>query len=182
MEDIVTTILASSTSGAVGGAAVYWFANNVIAKRIELSYQKKLETHKSDQSREIEKLRSEIRTSELTEQRRGELKREACLEALDIVDYFFSIYDWPSGIEPDPQDKIAIGRVRSCCNRLALTCENGEVLELFKDSLRAGNDANPPKPLSADLIVDLRNAIRRELGFGSEIDKDRERAWISQIP
>lgn len=32
-----------------------------------------------------------------------------------------------------------------------------------------------------DQLNELRNLIRKELGFGSEINLDRERAWFGQI-
>jgi hypothetical protein len=123
-----------------------------------------------------------IRTNELKEQRRWAEKREACLEALEIIDAFFSHQSWSTGVEPDRQEVVGTDRVRSCYNRLVLTCEDGDLLDKFKDCLKLANPNRPAKPLTADLIVDLRNAIRKELGFGKAVDQDRERAWISRIP
>ena len=36
--------------------------------------------------------------------------------------------------------------------------------------------------LAGDTIVDLRNAIRKELGFGDQINFDRASAFIGNIP
>ena len=36
-------------------------------------------------------------------------------------------------------------------------------------------------PFNAGEIVDLRNAIRTELGFGGYFDTDREKAWIGRL-
>jgi hypothetical protein len=36
-------------------------------------------------------------------------------------------------------------------------------------------------PIRGDAIVDFRNAIRKELNFGNEIDVDRKKAFIGRI-
>lgn len=79
---------------------------------------------------------------------------------------------------PDSQGSIDIAKARACHNKLAITCESSEVLKYYKICLTLRKTTEPPRIISADLIVDLRNAIQRELGFGSEIDENREEAWI----
>jgi hypothetical protein len=51
-------------------------------------------------------------------------------------------------------------------------------LELYKYCLAVRPIGDSEKNITGDSIVDLRNAIRKELGFGLEADKDRMSSWI----
>ncbi len=102
---------------------------------------------------------------------RFRMKQEACLEALDIVD---TLYAKAFGLLGEHQDtgRAESFRARRCHNKLALACDSDEVIKCFCRAV--GLDG----PFSADTIVDLRAAIRREL-FGQEpIDLNRDRSWI----
>jgi len=70
-----------------------------------------------------------IKSKERGEQRRWEIKREACLEALEIIDARFADYSWQTDgktIDVDSQKSIETEKIRSCFNRLILACENQE--------------------------------------------------------
>lgn len=124
-----------------------------------------------------------IKSRELENQRRWEIKREACLEALEIIDARFANYDWksPSGslLQVDSQDIVSTAKIRSCFNRLVLACNDSEVPQLFEKclNLRIGNIE--PQPLDMGTVVNLRLAIRKELGFGKILST--ELAWIINI-
>jgi hypothetical protein len=61
-------------------------------------------------------------------------------------------------------------------NKLVLTCDDPKVIELFRKAI--GGDGE----VRADIVVDLRYAIRQELGFGDEIvDTERENVWILRV-
>ena len=123
-----------------------------------------------------------LRSKEIGEQRRWEIKREACLEALQIVDSRFADYDWKMGEKSaaiDGQDFIPTANIRSCFNRLALTCKDSTVPQLFENCLNLSVDGREPEPLNMTTVVTLRNAIRKELGFGKDLET--RVSWIMFI-
>jgi hypothetical protein len=123
-----------------------------------------------------------IKSKERGEQRRWEIKREACLEALEIIDARFADYSWQSGekaIDVDSQGFIETEKIRSCFNRLILACENQQVPLLFEKCLNLQVGNAEPERLDMNAVVELRNAIRKELGFGKELFT--KVSWITNI-
>ena len=123
-----------------------------------------------------------IKSKELGEQRRWEIKREACLEALEIIDARFADYGWEvngTRKEVDPQGFVSTAKIRSCFNRLVLACENSAVPQQFEECLHLRIGPNDPERLTMDTVVGLRNAIRKELGFGAGIETSI--TWIEYI-
>lgn len=119
---------------------------------------------------------SKLKKEDLLNEKRWQMKQSACLKALNIADAILSNYKYPnadkSSIKPG---KITTEEVRSCFNELACTCDKADVIEILKKILFA--DAVRP-----DIIVDLRNAVRKELEFGNnDFDKDRERAFVGRV-
>lgn len=123
-----------------------------------------------------------IKSKERGEQRRWEIKREACLEALEIIDARFADYSWQSDgktIDVDSQKFIETEKIRSCFNRLILACENQEVPLLYEKCLNLQVGSAVPERLEMNSVVELRNAIRKELGFGKELFT--KVSWITNI-
>jgi len=123
-----------------------------------------------------------LKSRELGDQRRWEIKREACLEALEIIDARFADYDWISdGTHPkvDAQDFVSTAKIRSCFNRLVLACNDSRVPQLFEKCLNLQISNKEPQPLDIGTVVELRNAIRKELGFGKNLST--EVSWIQYI-
>ena len=124
-----------------------------------------------------------IRNRELGDQRKWEIKREACLEALKIVDARFSHIEWinkdGAQTEIDRQEKVDIANIRSCFNRLVLSCEDSKVPKAFTKCLNLHIDNKDPGVLYLNDIAELRNAIRKELGFGEDLETDM--VWIFNI-
>ena len=123
-----------------------------------------------------------IKSKELGDQRRWEIKREACLDALDIIDARFADYGWENDgneLKVDEQEEVTTAKIRSCFNRLVLSCKDSSVPQMYENclNLRVG-DVVPP-PLKMDTVTELRNAIRQELGFGKEMQT--KVAWIMNI-
>lgn len=119
---------------------------------------------------------AEARVSKLST--RWEMKRQTCLSALAVVDAVFAHAQWTMDgktvpIQAQPRPTIEV--IRRVQNELALTCEDPEV---SKNYLRCLGVDDPP---TADALVDLRAAIRRELGFGEPVDSDRQKAFIARI-
>ena len=68
------------------------------------------------------------------DQRRWEIKREACLEALDIIDTRFADYQWGGDKRQiDKQDFIPTADIRSCFNRLSLLAKMKKFLVCLKN-------------------------------------------------
>ena len=104
-----------------------------------------------------------------------QLKKVACLNALNLANAVLSNYEYPKVKKEDikPQTE-SVENARSCFNELACTCDGPEVIDAIKHII-FGN----PSP---DAIVDLRNAVRKELKFSrTSIDNDREKAFIGKI-
>ncbi|TGD70747.1 hypothetical protein E4634_20805 [Mangrovimicrobium sediminis] len=124
-----------------------------------------------------------LRTRELKELRRWELKREACLEALRIVDSRFSDYQWsdPEGniARVDPQESVSTADVRSCFNKLVLACEKPDVPRAFEACLNLNLGANKAIKLDMNSVIPFRNAIRKELGFGKKLTTNV--SWIMYL-
>ena len=82
---------------------------------------------------------------------------------------------------PVHKQPIDNAKARDCYNRLALTCQNQAVIDKYLDALGLHAPGTPAKKISGDAIVDLRNAMRAELGFGIELKLDRSLAWIGTL-
>ena len=106
---------------------------------------------------------------------RREIKRRACLDALRIVDCFYSNLTWNGINSTERQPPPDIQRAREVYNELCVTCDGYEVLEAYKACLGFRGKPN------IGSVVDLRNAIRKEIGFGNPVDHDREYAWIARL-
>jgi hypothetical protein len=123
------------------------------------------------------------RVRERDELRRWELKREACLDALHIIDARFADYEWRDSdgsiSKIDEQESISTADIRSCFNRLILACENSDVPRNFERCLNLDLGTNTPNSLTMSAVVDLRNSIRTELGFGKPLTTDV--SWIKYI-
>jgi hypothetical protein len=130
----------------------------------------------------LEQLKARIAIEQHTSQARWEIKRNACLNAMRIIDAHWSNLDW-SGIDSkdrpivdgsiEKQPEPSIEDVRQCYNELVVSCGDNAVPKLYKHCLL--------EKVSGDDAIDLRNAVRTELGFGIGIDFDRSRAFIGTI-
>ena len=136
---------------------------------------RKIEGVKSEYLIELEKIKVEL--SGLLHQKNEVwiMKRNACLKALDLANAVLSNYQYPNVSKADivPQQE-SIESARSCFNELACTCESADVIDQLKVILFDS--------VSPDAIVDLRSAVRKELGFETEsIDSDREKSFLGKI-
>lgn len=130
-----------------------------------------------------EKLKIQFELKNRTEEAKFKMKYEACIEALSVVDEFYKLNfgkdllkDKAISGELLTLTPFEIGeKARICHNKLVLTCDSPDVFNLFKRAIKFDKRDED----KADIIVDLRIAIRSELGFGeTTIDEDREIAWI----
>ncbi|HWN95370.1 MAG TPA: hypothetical protein VNT99_10090 [Methylomirabilota bacterium] len=130
-------------------------------------------------TRRIEEVKLEIDASKAVQQAKRNLKHEACLEALCLVDAHLSHkFIAPEGGKLVKQ-YATTEAARKCHSKLILACDNTEIIDRFSD-LMFGSKEKMEKPLT-DLLNAFRNLIRKELGFGQELSLDRERAWFGAL-
>lgn len=124
----------------------------------------------------VESVKKEIRDNEAVAQAKRQMKYDACLEALSVIDAFFSHFFTKP--KPTPQVSDA-SKAREAHSKLILACDNSQIVELFTEILCGSSNGERIPP--TDQLNELRNLIRKELGFGSEVHLDRERAWFGNI-
>lgn len=113
----------------------------------------------------------------------AEIKRQACLEALQVADAALANLKWQchgKNLTVDWQ-LLNIDKARDCYNKLALTCESDETLRAYIRVLNLRCPGEPTQLINGDTINELRNAMRKELGFGKGFDLPAEKAWIASL-
>jgi len=112
-----------------------------------------------------------------------EIKRAACLEALQIGDAFMSQLEWKhDGGDLDVErQSLSIEKARDCYNKLALSCDSSKTLEAYIRLLCLRSPGDAPLQIDGSTINELRNAMRSELGFGTRIELPKEKAWIATL-
>lgn len=106
---------------------------------------------------------------------RWQIKKAACLRALNIANAVLSNYTYPNVAKGDitPQNE-STESVRACFNELACTCDGPEVIRGLKKIMF--EQVTPAE------IVNLRNAVRRELGFSAKaVDDDLDQSFIGKV-
>jgi len=125
--------------------------------------------------RSLEYFKVELQTKRALRDEQWRFKRDACLKALAVADAMLSNYNYPNVSEGEiVKQDCSTEEVRGCLNALACSCESSEVIEQLKKILFDS--------VSPDSIIDLRTAVRKELGFGLDsVDNDRERAFVGKV-
>jgi hypothetical protein len=106
---------------------------------------------------------------------RWQLKKAACLRALNIANAVLSNYKYPNVKNGDitPQHET-IDVIRACFNELACTCDQPDVINGLKKIMF--ESVTPAE------ILTLRAAVRKELGMGKqEVDTDIEKAFVGKV-
>ena len=126
-------------------------------------------------NKSLKKFEFELKQKDLINQEQWKHKRDACFNALNIADCFLSNGTYPNVKEGEIKPtKITTEEVRKCINELNCACKNPEVIEVLKKIMFGG--------VTPAAIVDLRNAVRKELEFGdSDFDKDRDHSFIGKV-
>jgi len=148
---------------------------NLATKEDIKEITREIESVKSEYLVELEKFKVELSRALHQKNEVWIMKRNACLKALNLANAILSNYQYHNVSEGDivPQQE-SIESARSCFNELACTCEGPEVIKQLKKIVNG--------PVAPDSIVDLRSAVRKELGFETEsIDLDRTFAFIGKI-
>jgi len=110
-----------------------------------------------------------------------EIKKDACLQALSVIDSFFSHIRWEVDgkmIENIQKQSSLINEAREAQSKLILTCNDTKLINKFNEILFSKNESGK-KP--TELLDEFRNLLRKELGFGKKIDLDKEKSWYGKI-
>ena len=84
-------------------------------------------------TQKIESVKAEIARAESINQAKFQLKHQACLDALALVDAHFShTLKSPEGVELTKQF-TTIEQARACHSKLILSCEDTKLLEKFAE-------------------------------------------------
>ena len=125
----------------------------------------------------IESTKISLQQRDRYEARRFDLKYQACLAALTIVDAQIShLIKSDNEGRPTEVDRqyATADEIRACHNGLILSVDNTEVVDTFITIITGG---------SKNAIEDmdrLRGLIRAELGFPGAVHKNEDKAWIAK--
>jgi len=160
--------LVAALSSASAIAVLAFLARNWISQRLTQSIAQEYNI-------ELAKIQNDLSKLLYQKNEIWQMKRKACLNALDLANAVISNNKYSNVAEGDlkPQQE-SIESARACFNELACTCDGSEVIDQLKVILFDN--------VTPDAIVDLRSAVRRELGFETEsIDSDRSKSFLGKI-
>lgn len=131
-------------------------------------------------TRKIEDVKAQIENQQEIEKQKRQLKYDALLNSLTLIDAHLSQVLIPNKDQKIKKQFSTVEEARKCHNNLILTCENTEVLDLFSRIMFGPKNKTEEEPPTV-LLNKYRNMIRKELGFGSELKLDEDRAWIGWV-
>ena len=170
-------MLAGGVTGAVVSALLSFLLHRWLAVRLKAAID-------HEYSQKLERFRDQLQDTARIRQARWEIKREACLQALAVVDSVYTNFAWTVDGTPVniARERVDIAAARAAMNKLALACDGTPVLEAYTRALALRGANEPPVKISGDTINELRNAARKELGFGETLSLDPAKAWIALLP
>lgn len=134
----------------------------------------------TDITQKIEDVKAEIQKNQEIEKQKRELKYNAILKSLELIDARVSNFI----IDPTITKQHATTKeTRECHSRLILTCIEQQIIKSFEDIMM--------KELPTDergtqfIITELenyRNLAREELGFGKPVPTNPDLLWIGSVP
>jgi len=132
---VVKMILQVASGVVVGGGILVWLGKTIIADWIRNAtshqYARLLEDYKatlrSAAEREFASFTDDLEKARRITEQRWTLRRDTCLEALEVVDAQFTHMDWGAiGVDVTSQP-VDITKARSVMNKLVLTCRSSKV-------------------------------------------------------
>jgi hypothetical protein len=132
-------------------------------------------------TKKVEQVKAEIQKGEEIGKQKRELKYKALLTSLNLIDAHLSFNLIPGPGQQISKQYATTEEARTCHNNLILTCEDTKVLDLFALIMFGPKDKNKPQIPSTDLLNQYRNLVRKELGFGNNLELDRDRAWFGKV-
>lgn len=130
-------------------------------------------------TRKIEGVKLESGKNKEIDSVKYNLRYAACLESLGLIDAYFS-HLLPSTESNIVKQYASTKEARECHSKLILSCESVELVAKFTEIMTGPKPQTETQP-PTDLLNDYRNLIRKELGFGVELQLDREHAWFGKL-
>jgi len=132
-------------------------------------------------TRKVESVKAEIEENKLVFQRKYQLKHEACLDALSLIDAHLS-HALQAAKDGDIIKQYATTEhARTVHNKLILSCEDNSILNKYEEIMFGGASAGKQQTPPTDLLNEFRNLIRKELGYGRDLELNREKAWFGKV-
>lgn len=158
------------------------FAKHFLPKYVE-EKAKNLATKEDVEeiTQKIEAVKAEVELQKSIQETKYRLKYDACLQALALVDAVLSHKIAPPAPDSIRKQYFSTQEARACHNALILTCEDPALLGKFSRIMFGPQNPNEPTTPITDELNSFRNNIRRELGFGADLNLDRDRAWIGKV-
>ena len=132
-------------------------------------------------TRKIEGVKLELGKNKEIDSIKYNLRYEACLKSLSLIDAHFSHLLTPPEEGGIVKQHASTKEARECHSKLILSCENTEIVVKFDEIMFGPKTQTETPPLPTDLLNEYRNLIRKELGFGAELPLDRDRAWFGRL-
>jgi len=157
--------------------------NKVLFRKVPGGKAKNLATKQDIEeiTSKIESVKAEIARTESVQQTKYQLKYQACLDALALTDAYLSHTLLPSTEQKITKQFMTTEQARACHSKLILSCENPKIVSKLTEIL-IGRQLNTRKASHLPTFLnEFRNMVRSELGFGPELELDREIAWFGYV-
>jgi cell division protein FtsL len=118
-------------------------------------------------TRKIEDVKAEIQNQQEVEKQKRQLKFDALLKSLNLMDAHLSQVLIPGDGQKIKKQFATTEEARKCHSSLILTCQNTEILEMFSIIMFGQNVPESEKEPLTDLLNKYRNLVRKELDFGT---------------
>lgn len=165
-------ILLSVIIGFIAAYSMEYFKNkgkNLATKQdIEVITQK------------VEQVKFEIQNNQEIANQKRELKYNAILTSLKLIDARLSNFIIGDNIK---KQYATTEETRECHSRLILTCNNSKIIESFENIMmkKLPTDSTGTQYVIRELEK-YRSLVREELGFGNPIITNPDLIWIGDVP
>jgi len=131
-------------------------------------------------TQKVEDVKAAVQNNQEVERQRRELKYNALLKTLKLIDAYISNRWLPTKDTPITKQYASAEEFRDCQNQLILTCENSELINLFYELTSAPNNSSIGSEMK--LLDSYRKLVREELGFGKNtLSLDTNKVWFGSV-
>ena len=152
----------------------------LIAFGLEKSKNYATRTDITDITQKIEDVKAEIQNNQEIEKQKRELKYNAILKSLELIDARLSNFIIDDKII---KQYATTKETRECHSRLILTCDSSEIIESFEIIMMT---PLPTDETGTEVVMkelgNYRDLVREELGFGEPIKTNQNLNWITNVP
>lgn len=131
-------------------------------------------------TKQIEEVKAEIELQKAISKQKQDLKYNALLKSLNLIDAYLSNFIIGSSIK---KQYATTEESRECYNNLILSCDNQDVIDSF---VKIMMEKKPTDETGTQFVLkelqDYRNLIRKELGYGNVLKTNSDYIWITSVP